>query len=239
MTPVNCCICSKELKRREVCNANRIIPKSNHYLCDVCYSKRLILIGDVEAPEDRQKEVFQFFYDKRNSTKDEILLFEINQLLGEENEKSDEEIQEMRALEKKEDNRIFIKPDLLESVREQALNHLDDDLVCKIQGARGRSIRIYPYKVMIRVDATVGSVLTQNVFDGEKTIYFKDCVGIQFKRSGAALGYLQFETASGTMNNEKSNFFNENTFTFEGNNDVMQKVYEYIIGVMDQIKEVY
>ena len=53
------------------------------------------------------------------------------------------------------------------------------------------------------------------------------------------IGYLQFETASGLMNNNSSNFFNENTFTFEENtvpNEKMLEVYRYIIGILDDIK---
>lgn len=73
--------------------------------------------------------------------------------------------------------------------------------------------------------------------DGEKTIYFKDVIGIQYKRNGMTLGYMQFETATGSMNNEKSNFFNENTFTFGADKDpIMEEVYEYVIGILDELK---
>lgn len=82
---------------------------------------------------------------------------------------------------------------------------------------------------------TVGSVITSNATDGEKTIYLKNCTGIQYKRPGLTLGYIQFETNSGIMNNEKSNFFNENTFTFEENNTLMDEVYEFIIAQMDEL----
>ena len=40
------------------------------------------------------------------------------------------------------------------------------------------------------------------------------------------------------MNNGKSNFFNENTFTFEGMTEFMDKVYEFVIGIMDETKGV-
>ena len=83
----------------------------------------------------------------------------------------------------------------------------------------------------------MGSVLTHNATDGEKTIYFKDVIGIQYKRNGMTLGYMQFETATGSMNNEKSNFFNENTFTFGADKDsIMEEVYEYVIGILDELK---
>ena len=127
--------------------------------------------------------------------------------------------------------------DVVVRIREKAKQRLKYDLVYEINGARGRSIRIYPYKCIINTSVTAGSLLTNNATDGEKTIYFKDVIGIQYKRSGVTIGYLQFETASGTMNHDKSNFFSENTFTFEADKDeIMQEVYEYITGVFDELK---
>lgn len=122
-------------------------------------------------------------------------------------------------------------------IREKAKQRLQHDLVYEIIGARGRSIRVYPYKCIINTSVTAGSLIANNATDGEKTIYYKDVVGIQFKKSGVTIGYLQFETSSGTMNNEKSNFFSENTFTFEADKDeIMEEVYEYIIGIFDELK---
>lgn len=114
------------------------------------------------------------------------------------------------------------------------------DIVYRIDGARGRSIDIYPYKCVITTGVTIGSVLTNNATDGEKTIYFQDCIGLQIKYPGLTLGYVQFETAAPTQNNTSSNFFNENTFTFEGTQitaDEMTIVINYIKGQMDKIKE--
>ena len=128
--------------------------------------------------------------------------------------------------------------DVVTRIREKAKERLKYDLVYEINGARGRSIRIYPYKCIINTSVTAGSLLTNNATDGEKTIYFKDVIGIQYKRSGVTLGYLQFETASGTMNHDKSNFFSENTFTFEADKaEIMDEVNEYIIGVFDELKK--
>ena len=122
-------------------------------------------------------------------------------------------------------------------VRERAKRRLEYDLVYEIKGARGRSLRVYPYKCIISTDVTAGSLLTNNATDGEKTIYFNDVIGIQYKSSGVTIGFLQFETASGIMNHEKSNFFNENSFTFEADKDeIMEEVYEYIIGIFDELK---
>ena len=73
--------------------------------------------------------------------------------------------------------------------------------------------------------------MTGNFSDGEKTIYYADCIGVQYKESGFQIGYLQLETASSMMNRRESNFFNENTFTFDlsvQTNEKMQEVAEYI-----------
>ena len=122
-------------------------------------------------------------------------------------------------------------------IREKARERYESDLVYEINGARGRSIRIYPYKCIISTSVTAGSLLTRNATDGEKTIYFKDVIGLQYKRPGMTLGYLQFETASGTMNNEKSNFFSENTFTFEASSQtITHEAYEYVVGILDELK---
>ena len=122
-------------------------------------------------------------------------------------------------------------------IRDKARERLVYDLVYEIQGVRGRSIRVYPYKCIINTSVTAGSLLTNNATDGEKTIYYKDVVGIQYKRSGVTIGYLQFETSSGTMNHDKSNYFSENTFTFESDKDeIMEEVYEYIIGIFAELK---
>ena len=113
-------------------------------------------------------------------------------------------------------------------IRDKARERLVYDLVYEIQGVRGRSIRVYPYKCIINTSVTAGSLLTNNATDGEKTIYYKDVVGIQYKRSGVTIGYLQFD---------KSNYFSENTFTFESDKDeIMEEVYEYIIGIFDELK---
>ena len=111
--------------------------------------------------------------------------------------------------------------------------------VYRIVGARGRSIDIYPNKCVITVNVTVGSIFSSNATDGEKTIFYSDVIGIQFKKPGVTLGYIQLETASSSQNNEQSNFFNENTFTFDSShlsNAEAEKVRDYIICQIEQIK---
>ena len=105
-------------------------------------------------------------------------------------------------------------------------------LICSLHGVRGRAIDIYDNKCVIKTELTAGSIFTRNATDGEKTIFYIDCTGIQFKECKLSIGYLQLETPSTQMNNQDSNFFSENTFTFDLNNSItnelMREIYNYI-----------
>ena len=105
-----------------------------------------------------------------------------------------------------------------------------------IKGCRGRRIVVYENKCVIKVGVTIGSIVAKNALDGEKTIYYKDVVGVQFKTPGTFLVFLQLETASSKGNNLQSNFFDENSFTFEKNFDKTYEAYKYIIKRLDEIK---
>lgn len=107
--------------------------------------------------------------------------------------------------------------------------------VYQLDGARGRRMVVYKNKAVIKTGVTLGSIVTHNATDGEKTIYFRDVIGIQYKKPGLTLGYLQLETASAKGNNNASNFFDENTFTYDHGQDI-HEVYQYIISRMDEIK---
>lgn len=106
-----------------------------------------------------------------------------------------------------------------------------DKPIYVINGVRGRHLTVYQDKCVFKVNATIGSFITGNISDGEKTIYYIDCVGVQYKRSGFQIGYLQLETPGMTMNNGASNFFNENSFTFDTSvvsNEYMDQVAAYV-----------
>lgn len=116
----------------------------------------------------------------------------------------------------------------------------NQDLVYTIDGVRGRHIDIYTDKVVITTKVTIGSLLTNNATDGEKTIYYSDCIGVQFKQSKFAIGYLQLETASSNGNNKHSNFFAENSFTFDTtviSNERMIEVADYVKSRVDAVKK--
>ncbi len=115
------------------------------------------------------------------------------------------------------------------------------NLIFEAEGSRGRHICLYDTKCVITTNVTIGSVITGNSTDGEKTIFLCDVIGVQFKKSGTLIGYLQFETASTQMNNKDSNMFSENTFTFEHGkngltNETMQNVYNYVVTRLEELK---
>lgn len=113
------------------------------------------------------------------------------------------------------------------------------NLIYDLNGCRGRMIKVYDDKVVLLVKAGLGSFITGNISDGEKTIYYADCIGVQFKKSGFQIGYLQFETAGGIMNNRVNNFFNENTFTWDTtqqSNEKMEEVANYAKERVDYYK---
>lgn len=112
--------------------------------------------------------------------------------------------------------------------------------IARVLGARGRTLSIYDTKCVIHTSVTAGSILAGNATDGEKTIFYLDCVGIQYKDAGRTLGFLQLETPSMLMNNQTSNLASENTFTFEdvpgSTNAVMQLVYSHICDLVETVK---
>ena len=114
-------------------------------------------------------------------------------------------------------------------------------LIYTLDGVRGRKLKVYDTKIILTTKKTIGSLLTHNFTDGEKTIYLCDVVGVQYKKSGKLIGYLQFETPSMQMNNKSSNMFSENTFTFaDGKNGVSNKlmgeVYSYVVNRIEELK---
>ena len=124
-------------------------------------------------------------------------------------------------------------------VIESRAKKIGDGAVYVIKGVRGRWISIYPDRVVIDTKVTLGSIITRNATDGEKTIYYSDVIGVQFKESAMTIGYLQLETASSAMNNKNSNFFSENTFTFDITviaNETMKQVAEYVKQQVNKVK---
>lgn len=109
---------------------------------------------------------------------------------------------------------------------------------CKysIDGCRGRHIDIYENKAVITTKTNLGSILAGGYSNGEKTIYYRDVIGIQFKLpTFVQIGYLQFETASCQATN---NFFSENSFPFESSNISNREIEKVVSYVKDQVDKI-
>lgn len=110
--------------------------------------------------------------------------------------------------------------------------------VYSVPGSLGKLLDVYDSKVVMTTARTIGSYVASNFTDGEKTVYYKDANGVQFKAASNVLfGYLQLETASGMMNNNASNYTGENSFSFDfSDNEIMTEVSNYIKKRIDEIK---
>lgn len=109
---------------------------------------------------------------------------------------------------------------------------------CKysIDGCRGRHIDIYENKAVITTKTNLGSIMAGGYSNGEKTIYYRDVIGIQFKLpTFVQIGYLQFETASCQATN---NFFSENSFPFESSNISNREIEKVVSYVKDQVDKI-
>jgi len=156
-------------------------------------------------------------------------------------ETSDEVLKEALQNLLEETKNTIKNPDKVKSNTKEKDLSIDFDIygtpVMQVEGCRGRRLYVYEDYVVIKTSVTIGSVITGNATDGEKAIFYKDCVGVQFKTPGIAIGYLQLETASGQMNNLASNMFAENTFTFDMVTQAeTKKAYKYIFDRMKDIK---
>ena len=113
-----------------------------------------------------------------------------------------------------------------------------DQPIYYLGGARGRFLKVYEDKCIMITKPGAASLLTGNATDGEKTLYYTDVIGVQFKKASVSIGYLQLETASSSMNNKHNNFWNENSFTFEADlNDKMDAVAEYVKKKVEENKK--
>lgn len=110
--------------------------------------------------------------------------------------------------------------------------------IYELKGVRGKLLDVYENKVVIKTKIGIGSIMSGSTFNGEKTIYFADCIGIQFKKAGIMIGYLQFETASNGVNSSgSSNFYAENSFNWETTKIPNKKMIEVAEYCKKQIEE--
>lgn len=106
----------------------------------------------------------------------------------------------------------------------------------------GKILDVYKNKVVFTATKSTSSVVTALVFSstagqGEKTIYYKDAIGVQFKPSSVLDGYIQVETAAGGQQNS-SQYMGENSIQFSGQkaNEEAETVVEYIRNQIEAVK---
>ncbi len=106
--------------------------------------------------------------------------------------------------------------------------------IFSVKGYRGRNLYVFENKCVIQTIKGLDSLTTGNYTDGEKTIYYSDVIGVQFKRADSQVGYMQLETASSQAKNGFNRFvdaFNENSFAFTKStvsNERMEDIFEFV-----------
>ena len=107
----------------------------------------------------------------------------------------------------------------------------------------GKILDVYENKVVFTSTQSTSTIVTGLVFgtsmtQGEKTIYFKDAIGVQYKPSSIADGYIQVETAAGGVSTSNSQYSGENSIQFSGkkSNEEAEIIVSYIRKQIEDIK---
>ena len=107
----------------------------------------------------------------------------------------------------------------------------------------GKVLDVYENKVVFTSTQSTSTLVTGLVFgssvtQGEKTIYYKDATGVQYKPSTVLDGYIQVETASGNMTSSSSQYSGENSIQFSGKqrNEEAEIIVAYIKSRIEEIK---
>lgn len=106
----------------------------------------------------------------------------------------------------------------------------------------GKILDVYDNKVVFTSTKSTSTVVSGLIFgdsltQGEKTIYYKDAIGVQFKPATITDGYIQVETAVGGMTSAKSQYGGENSIQFGGKvNDEAETVTNFIKQKIEEIK---
>ena len=107
----------------------------------------------------------------------------------------------------------------------------------------GKILDVYENKVIFTSTQSTSTIVTGLVFgtsmtQGEKTIYFKDAIGVQYKPSSIADGYIQVETAAGGVSTSSSQYSGENSIQFSGkkSNEEAEIIAAYIKKKIEDIK---
>lgn len=107
----------------------------------------------------------------------------------------------------------------------------------------GKILDVYDNKVVFSSTKSTSTVVTGLVFgtsvtQGEKTIYYKDAIGVQYKPSSIVDGYIQVETAAGGVTSSSSQYGGENSIQFSGKerNAEAETIVDFIKKKIEEIK---
>lgn len=107
----------------------------------------------------------------------------------------------------------------------------------------GKILDVYDNKVVFSSTKSTSTLVTGLVFgtsvtQGEKTIYYKDAIGVQYKPSSIADGYIQVETAAGGVTSSSSQYGGENSIQFSGKdrNAEAEIIVAFIKNKIEEIK---
>ena len=107
----------------------------------------------------------------------------------------------------------------------------------------GKVLDVYDNKVVFTSTQSTSTLVTGILFgtsltQGEKTIYFKDATGVQYKPSSVLDGYIQVETAAGGVTSSYSQYSGENAIQFSGKerNEEAEIIVAFIKKKIDEIK---
>lgn len=206
----------------------------NLYICGACEYQRRMLILANDGVDNSAQDKARAYFERHEETYQDDRVKDIISTWYQESEIHQDAEQNTEAEETEDvttyDPEIIRKKELVfaEYRKEKENDDIYDVVLYSIKGCRGRKIRVYKNRIVIDTNVTLGSIISSNATDGEKTIFYKDIVGIQFKIPGVTIGYLQLETSSQQMNNVSSNVFSENTFTFNVLTDEIMSIEDCI-----------
>ena len=107
----------------------------------------------------------------------------------------------------------------------------------------GKILDVYDNRVVFTSTHSTSTLLTgvflgNSVTQGEKTIYYKDAIGVQYKPSSVLDGYIQVETAAGGVTSSSSQYGGENAIQFSGKerNAEAEVIVDFIKKQIDEIK---
>ena len=116
-----------------------------------------------------------------------------------------------------------------EKNKELANASMDERIKLRPEGVKyclannlGKILDVYDNKVVFTSTQSTSTMVTAlllggSTTQGEKTIYYKDAIGVQYKPSTITDGYIQVETAAGGLS-ASSAYGGENSIQFSGKN---------------------